>query len=140
MNDTSVIPSLVTGSVTPVKKRGKHRNRCIIPVACVAACMIAFNAGIALLLIQSQKPVTVAFDMKGTIDQFMNQTAQHQLTEQQSAALSERFTHALETSIADYQRRRHAIILVSPSVVAGAEDITGAIQRDISHHMREGDK
>ncbi|MBF7982103.1 MULTISPECIES: type-F conjugative transfer system protein TrbI [Rahnella] len=122
-------------SVT-VKKRSKRRNRCIVPVAVVAAGMIALNAAIALLLIQWQTPVTVTFDMKGTVDQFMTQTAQHQLTQGESDALTLRFTTALDASLKDYQHRHDALILVAPSVVSGVKDITVDIQRDVARRMR----
>ncbi len=118
------------------KKRSKRRNRCIVPVAIVAVAMLMLNAAISLLLIQWQQPVTVAFDMKGTVDQFMTQTAQHQLTQGESDVLTLRFTTALDVSLHDYQRRHDALILVSPSVVAGVKDITADIQRDVARQMR----
>ncbi|QLK63895.1 type-F conjugative transfer system protein TrbI (plasmid) [Enterobacteriaceae bacterium Kacie_13] len=129
---------LVKPDVTPVKRRSRRRNRCVVPVACVAACMTLLNAAVTLLLIQWQQPVAVAFDMKGTVDQFMTQTARHQLSEAQSAALSGRFTQALEASLVDYQQRHRALILVAPSVIGGAEDITDAVQQDVSRRMQEG--
>ncbi|THD53510.1 type-F conjugative transfer system protein TrbI [Enterobacteriaceae bacterium ML5] len=98
--------------------------------------MLVLNAAIALLLIQWQTPVTVAFDMKGTVDQFMTQTAQHQLTQEQSDALTLRFTTALDASLKDYQHRHDALILVAPSVVSGVKDITADIQRDVARQMR----
>ncbi|UHM93607.1 type-F conjugative transfer system protein TrbI [Rahnella victoriana] len=122
--------------VAPVKKRSKRRNRCIVPVAIVAGVMLVLNAAIALLLIQWQTPVTVAFDMKGTVDRFMTQTAAHQLTQEQSDALTLRFTTALDASLKDYQHRHDALILVAPSVVSGVKDITADIQRDVARRMR----
>lgn len=118
------------------KKRSKRRNRCIVPVAIVGIAMLMLNAAISLLLIQWQQPVTVAFDMKGTVDQFMTQTAQHQLTQGQSDELTLRFTTALDASLRDYQHRHDALILVSPSVVAGVKDITADIQHDVAGRMR----
>ena len=129
--------TLPVATVTPpVKKRSKRRNRCIVPVAIVAGVMLALNAAITLLLIQWQQPVTVAFDMKGTVDQFMTQTAAHQLTQAQSDVLTLRFTTALDASLHDYQHRHDALILVTPSVVAGVKDITSDIQRDVARQMR----
>jgi len=133
---TELSEKIVSESAAPVKKRSRRRNRCIVPVAIVAGVMLVLNAAIALLLIQWQAPVTVAFDMKGTVDQFMTQTAQHQLTQEQSDALTERFTTALDASLKDYQHRHDALILVAPSVVAGVKDITADIQRDVARQMR----
>lgn len=133
---TGLTEQNVSQPVAPVKKRSKRRNRCIVPVAIVAGVMLVLNAAIALLLIQWQTPVTVAFDMKGTVDQFMTQTAQHQLTQEQSDALTLRFTTALDASLKDYQHRHDALILVAPSVVSGVKDITADIQRDVARQMR----
>lgn len=118
--------------------RSKHRNRCIRPIAMVAACMLVLNAGIALLLMQWIAPTTVTFDMKGTVDAFMDQTAKKSLSEEQSTLLAGRFTESLESSLGEYQRKHRAVILVVPSVVAGAEDITDAIQRDVAVRMAGG--
>lgn len=120
---------------TVIKKRSKRRNRCIVPVATVGAVMLMLNAAIALLLIQWQRPVTVAFDMKGTVDQFMMQTTQHQLTPKETDTLSRHFTTALDDSLKDYQHRHDALILVTPSVVSGVKDITSDTQRDVASRM-----
>lgn len=98
------------------------------------------NLGVTtwLLTRPAPQPAIVAFDMKGTLDQFLTQSASQSLTEAQSMQLAERFSAALDASLNDYQRAHQALILVSPSVVRGAPDITLTIQRDIAARMREG--
>lgn len=81
-------------------------------------------------------PRVVAFDMKTTLDSFMDSVSQKQLTEAQSKALSDRFNDALERSLAGYQRQQHVLILVSPAVVQGAPDVTRKIQADIARRMK----
>lgn len=81
-------------------------------------------------------PRVVAFDMKTTLDSFMDSVSQKLLTEAQSKALSDRFNDALERSLADYQRQQHVLILVSPAVVQGAPDVTRKIQADIARRMK----
>ncbi|MGN9452520.1 type-F conjugative transfer system protein TrbI, partial [Klebsiella grimontii] len=83
-------------------------------------------------------PRVVAFDMKKTLDSFMDSVSQKQLSEAQSKALSERFNSALEQSLADYQQQHHVLILVSPAVVQGAPDVTRKIQTDIARRMKGG--
>ena len=78
----------------------------------------------------------VAFDMKKTLDSFMDSVSQKQLTEAQSKALSDRFNDALEKSLAEYQQQHHVVILVSPAVVQGAPDVTRNIQHDIARRMK----
>ena len=98
------------------------------------------NLGVTtwLLTRPAPQPAIVAFDMKGTLDQFLTQSASQSLTEAQSMQLAERFSAALDASLNDYQHAHQALILVSPSVVRGAPDITLTIQRDIAARMREG--
>ena len=81
-------------------------------------------------------PVTVAFNMKQTVDAFFDSASQKQLSEVQSKALSARFNTALEASLQAWQQKHHAVILVSPAVVQGAPDITREIQQDIARRMR----
>lgn len=94
------------------------------------------NAGISLWLIQTHSPTVVAFNMKGTLDAFMDQTAKASLNEAQGAALASRFNTAMTESLAAYQADHQALILVQPAVVGGAQDITAEIQHDIARRMR----
>ncbi len=64
-------------------------------------------------------PTPVAFDMKGTIDQFMEQSASQSLTEAQSKQLVARFTQALDASLSAWQQEHRALILVSPRWYGG---------------------
>lgn len=118
------------------KKRSHRRNRCVRQVLIAGLIVIGLNAGISMLLNQWQQPVTVSFDMKATIDTFMDSVAKKQLTEQQSAVLAERFNHALSNSLGDYQRKHQALILATPAVVSTTTDITREIQADIAKRMR----
>lgn len=97
------------------------------------------NLGITtwILLRPAPMPTIAAFDMKGTLDQFMEQSANKSLSETQSQALVARFTQALDDSISAWQHEHEALILVSPSVVRGAPDITRVIQHDVATRMRE---
>lgn len=81
-------------------------------------------------------PRVVAFDMKKTLDSFMDSVSQKQLSEAQSKALSDRFNEALEQSTADYQKKNGVLITVSPAVVQGAPDVTLKIQTDIASRMK----
>ncbi len=99
---------------------------------------LLFNFALSCWLIIYDGQQTVAFDMKGTIDQFMDQSAVQALSEAQSQLLVASFTRALNESLAAYQQTNRALILVSPSVVLGAPDITREIQQDVASRMRNG--
>ena len=98
--------------------------------------VLTISAGMTRLMLTYTTPRVVAFDMKKTLDSFMDSVSQKQLSEAQSKALSERFNATLEQSLADYQNKNHVLILVSPAVVQGAPDVTLKIQTDIATRMK----
>ena len=108
-----------------------------IPVI-VALVLFALATGefVWRMVLEDSTPRVVAFDMKKTLDSFMDSVSQKQLTEAQSKALSDRFNDALEKSLAEYQQQHHVVILVSPAVVQGAPDVTRNIQHDIARRMK----
>lgn len=105
-------------------------------VGIVVGSMI-LNAGVSWLLMQWREPVTVSFDMAGTVNSFMHQAAEKSLDEGQIKALTAKFNRSLNDSLNAYQRQHHAVVLVAPAVVGGAADITEEIQNDIARRMRD---
>lgn len=103
---------------------------------CSRAFATATSAFLSRVVLEYSTPRVVAFDMKKTLDSFMDSVSQKQLTEAQSKALSDRFNDALEKSLAEYQQQHHVVILVSPAVVQGAPDVTRNIQHDIARRMK----
>lgn len=118
-------------NITPQKTF--RRGLAIIAFACA---VLAASAGMTSLMLTHTSPRVVAFDMKKTLDSYMDSASQKPLTEAQSKALSDRFNSALEQSLTDYQQQHHVLILVSPAVVQGAPDVTRAIQHDIARRMK----
>lgn len=107
-----------------------------LPALMGLALLLALGLGLMAGYVAKPAPAIVAFDMKGTLDQFMEQSASQALPEARSQQLVARFSQALDDSLAAYQQAHQVVILVSPSVVLGAPDITGLIQRDIATRMR----
>lgn len=91
--------------------------------------MLAVNARGSALMVEWRTPDVVTFDMKGTIDRFMDQSSRKNPDEANSRALTDRFTTSMNSSIKDWQVSCHALILVSPAVVSGARDITHEVHR-----------
>jgi conjugal transfer pilin signal peptidase TrbI len=104
-------------------------------IAGLAVALVAINAGVSALMVEWRTPDVVTFDMKGTIDRFMDQSSRKSLDEATSRALTERFTSNLNRSIEDWQASHHALILVTPAVVSGASDITVDIQKSVAQRM-----
>lgn len=107
-----------------------------LTVIALVGTILATNVFITRLVLAYTAPRVVAFDMKKTLDSFMDSVSQKPLSEAQSKALSDRFNAALEQSLADYQKTNHVLILVSPAVVQGAPDVTRKIQTDIATRMK----
>lgn len=119
------------------KQTSSKRRRCIIPVACVTGFIVLMNAGISLLLYQWQHIDTVSFDMTGTVNSFMAQLAEKQMSDEQVNAATVRFNTALRSVLTDWQRQHSAVILVAPAVVGGTPDITTEIQEQVAERMAQ---
>ena len=113
-----------------------HTFRRIPVIVALVLFALATSAFLSRVVLEYSTPRVVAFDMKKTLDSFMDSVSQKQLTEAQSKALSDRFNDALEKSLAEYQQQPHVVILVSPAVVQGAPDVTRNIQHDIARRMK----
>lgn len=113
-----------------------HTFRRIPVIVALVLFAQATSAFLSRVVLEYSTPRVVAFDMKKTLDSFMDSVSQKQLTEAQSKALSDRFNDALEKSLAEYQQQHHVVILVSPAVVQGAPDVTRNIQHDIARRMK----
>lgn len=121
---------------TTEQPKTPSRYRRGLVIAAVVCAALATSVFVSRLVLEYTTPRVVAFDMKKTLDSFMDSVSQKPLTEAQSKALSDRFNQALEQSLADYQKQHHVVILVSPAVVQGAPDVTRKIQTDIARRMK----
>ncbi|WP_446028798.1 type-F conjugative transfer system protein TrbI [Lelliottia amnigena] len=98
--------------------------------------LVMTAAGWAYL--KSTAPDVVVFDMKGTVDLFIQQSAQLNLDEEKAKVLTSRFNAALSDSLNAWQTSHNAIILVKPAVMSPQPDITADIRSDISRRIQEG--
>ena len=96
--------------------------------------------GLAVLWMKSTAPDVVTFDMKGTMDLFIQQTVEQKVPEEQSKQLLKRFNYAMTDSLEEWQNAHNAIILVAPAVVSRQQDITPVIRSGIAKRMAEGER
>ncbi|NTZ41357.1 type-F conjugative transfer system protein TrbI [Enterobacter sp. JMULE2] len=94
--------------------------------------------GVAYVTAKAVTPEIVVFDMKNTIDLFMQQSAQLQLDEDKARALTTRFNTALTDSLGEWQASHNAIILVKPAVMSSQRDITSEIRTDVARRIQGG--
>lgn len=93
---------------------------------------------VSIITVHLSTPRIVSFDMKGTMDMFIQQTLQQKLTEDQSKVLMQRFNTALTDSLTAWQAEHNVVILVAPAVVSTQPDITADIRSDIAQRMKGG--
>ncbi|EOG8104200.1 MULTISPECIES: type-F conjugative transfer system protein TrbI [Enterobacteriaceae] len=94
--------------------------------------------GITWIYMKTTEPEIVVFDMKGTVDLFMQQSAQLQLDENRAKAMTQQFNAALTGSLDAWQSSHNAIILVKPAVMSPQRDITNEIRADIARRTQGG--
>lgn len=94
--------------------------------------------GITWIYMKTTEPEIVVFDMKGTVDLFMQQSAQLQLDENRAKAMTQQFNAALTGSLDAWQSSHNAIILVKPAVMSSQRDITNEIRADIARRIQGG--
>ena len=94
--------------------------------------------GVAYVTAKAVTPEVVVFDMKGTVDLFMQQSAQLQLDEDKARVLTTRFNSALSESLGEWQASHNAIILVKPAVMSDQRDITNEIRADTARRTQGG--
>ncbi|WP_337048234.1 type-F conjugative transfer system protein TrbI [Serratia liquefaciens] len=118
--------------------RGQRSGRRLALWGCGAVMVAVLLSSLVTLWLIHRQPVTVSFAMKQTLDAFYLSAGKQSLSPEQSKILSDRFTNALQASLADYQTRHNVIILVSPAVVGGVKDVTREIQHDVARRMQFG--
>ena len=98
--------------------------------ACIAVCL-------SLLLWQTvlQPQSIVSFDMQKTIKSFSAQLAKSDLTPSNKKSLSAKFTQALISQSGIYAKSHNAIVLVSPAVISGTNDVTHIINQMVQHKL-----
>ncbi|WP_265494760.1 type-F conjugative transfer system protein TrbI [Providencia heimbachae] len=141
MADTNT--ALTTATEKPHRRRfNRRRQQCFKAMGFFMVIAVVLSFSLSVFVYRWLAPTTVTFDMTETISQFQQQMASQfnadsPMSEQQIANATQRFQRALSESLTDYQQSHHALILVSPAVVMGAEDITVHIQAAIADKMAQ---
>ncbi|MEN4051968.1 type-F conjugative transfer system protein TrbI [Serratia marcescens] len=82
-------------------------------------------------------PTLVSFDMKGTTDQFLVQSAKLNLTNEQRDVLLGRFNRKLTQVIERWSAEHHQLVIVRPAAVSGVDDVTPQIRHELAQAMKE---
>ncbi|MGW8594959.1 type-F conjugative transfer system protein TrbI [Providencia rettgeri] len=125
---------------TPAQGMSRRLKQCLKAMSFFMVIAVVLSFSISVFVVRWLAPVTVTFDMTGTVNQYQQQMAmqfnsENPLSEQQIAEATHRFQMALSDSLSEYQQSHQALILVTPAVVMGVEDITVDIQAAIADKM-----
>ncbi|WP_158785025.1 TrbI F-type domain-containing protein [Pantoea sp. BAV 3049] len=84
-------------------------------------------------------PVLVTFDMKGTVNAFIRQSAKLELDDTRRRQLLRRFDQNMTVVTREYAQQHHVSILVSAAAVSGVPDVTPDIRSRLATAMQGQD-
>lgn len=87
-----------------------------------------------LFMVSNNKKI-VSFNMKETVNLLIDELKEENLNEDQIKVVTQNFNLSLDEAIKKYSQKNNVIILVSPAVVSGSDDVTLDIQNMISDYM-----
>lgn len=111
-------------------------TRPMVRIGGLVILQIVLTIAVSWATVKVVSPDVVAFDMKGTMDLFIQQTLEQKLPEEQTKVLMTRFNSAMSNSLQEWQNSHHSVILVAPAVVSQQKDITQEIRTGIATRMQ----
>lgn len=110
--------------------------RPLVRIGSLVILQVVLTIAVSWATVKVVSPDVVAFDMKGTMDLFIQQTLEQKLPEEQTKVLMTRFNSAMRDSLQEWQDSHHSVILVAPAVVSQQTDITQEIRTGIATRMQ----
>lgn len=83
-------------------------------------------------------PTIVSFDLKGTTNKFLTQSAKLNLNEQQQQVLLSRYNENISRVLTQRATREKEVIVVQAAAAAGVKDITPWVEHELSVAMKGG--
>jgi conjugal transfer pilin signal peptidase TrbI len=109
-------------------------------VTVLLSSLLTLGAGVAAWECWLKPPTLVSFDLKGTTDQFLVQSAKLNLTNEQRDVLLGRFNRNLTQVIDRWSAEHHQLVIVRPAAVSGMEDVSPQIRHELALAMKEKEK
>lgn len=111
-------------------------SRPLVRIGSLVILQVVLTIAVSWATVKVVSPDVVAFDMKGTMDLFIQQTLEQKMPEEQTKVLMTRFNSAMRDSLQEWQDSHHSVILVAPAVVSQQTDITQEIRTGIATRMQ----
>ncbi|WP_241390481.1 MULTISPECIES: TrbI F-type domain-containing protein [Serratia] len=109
-------------------------------VTVVLSALLTLGAGVAAWEYWLKPPTLVSFDLKGTTNQFLLQSAKLDLSNDQRDVLLSRFNQKLTHVIERWSVEHHQLVIVRAAAVSGVTDVTPQIRRELAIAMKENEK
>lgn len=96
--------------------------------------LLLIGANIAAMFVwrmYDPAPRLVTVDLNGIVQTFIAGTAESDLSDDDKRARTETFARELDRALQGLAARQRMIILPAPAVIAGAEDITEAVEKGL---------
>lgn len=85
-------------------------------------------------------PEVVSFDLKGTTNKFLLQSAKLNLTPEQQEQLVRLYNDKLNAVLQRRARLNQEMVIVQPAAIAGIRDITPQVRQELSYAMEQARK
>lgn len=90
-----------------------------------------------LLLSFKTPPQTVVFNIEQTLDSYQNKLIEAKLSDDEHRKQLAAFDAALRQFLYDYAAQHHLVIVVPGAAIAGAPDMTTALQHQLIQRMKD---
>lgn len=90
-----------------------------------------------LLISHLNERKIVSFNMKDTINSFLEQVSKNNLDDEKITEITKKFNRSLDYAITSYANDNNVLILVNQAVVKGSDDVTDKIQYLIAENMSQ---
>lgn len=104
-------------------------------ISSLVAINVVFLASITFYCIKPKQSV-VRFDAEAIRGQLIRQLAEHKVSDKDVSIATKKFNHSLSALLIRYAKEHRVVILNSPMILAGGEDVTEHIARELSDVMR----
>jgi type-F conjugative transfer system protein TrbI len=106
--------------------------RTLVRGVLIALLLIGANVAATILWrMYDPAPRLVTVDLNGIVQTFIAGTAESDLSDDDKRARTETFARELDRALQGLAARQHMIILPAPAVIAGAQDITEAVEKGL---------
>ncbi|EPC6177111.1 TPA: TrbI F-type domain-containing protein [Serratia marcescens] len=109
-------------------------------ITTVLSALLTLGAGVAAWECWLKPPTLVSFDLKGTTNQFLVQSAKLDLSNDQRDVLLGRFNQKLTQVIERWSVENHQLVIVRAAAVSGVTDVTPQIRHELAIAMKENEK